>query len=122
MRRVITAQRSSPSRECFSSPAFSFGLSAFGGDVAAAGKRSAAGVVGLLLTAMHMTLLGALLALSSRPLYSHAQGLTALRALDDQHLGGAIMLLIGGVSYLVGGLWLIVRLLHYPLFRPAERL
>jgi putative membrane protein len=97
-------------------------LSAFGGDVAAAGKRSAAGVVGLLLTAMHMTLLGALLALSSRPLYSHAQGLTALRALDDQHLGGAIMLLIGGVSYLVGGLWLIVRLLHYPLFRPAERL
>ena len=96
-------------------------LSAVGGDELDTKKRSAAGVVGLLLTATHMTLLGALLALSPRPLYSHAQGLPGLTAIDDQHLGGAIMLLIGGVSYLVGGLWLIVRLLHYPPLRAAER-
>jgi putative membrane protein len=96
-------------------------LSAFGGDASSRRYRSAAGVVALLLTAMHMTLLGALLALSPRPLYAHVAGFAALTATDDQHLGGAIMLLIGGVSYLFGGLWLTVRLLRDPLLRPAER-
>jgi putative membrane protein len=96
-------------------------LSAFGGDASSRKNRSAAGVVALLLTAMHMTLLGALLALSPRPLYSHREGLGVLTATDDQHLGGAIMLLVGGVSYLVGGLWLTVRLLRDPLLTPAER-
>ena len=92
-------------------------LSAFGGDDPFAGKRSAAGVVGLLLTAMHMTLLGALLALAPRPLYPHLNeraGFAALTPLDDQHLGGAIMLVVGGASYLAGGLWLTVRLLRQP--------
>ena len=63
---------------------------------------------------MHMTLLGALLALSPRPLYAHAGEFNGLTALDDQHLGGAIMLLVGGISYLFGGLWLTVRLLRDP--------
>jgi hypothetical protein len=35
------------------------------------GERSASGVVALLLTSMHMTLLGGLLALAPRPLYDH---------------------------------------------------
>jgi putative membrane protein len=87
-------------------------LSAFGGDSPRGRSRSAAGVVGLLLTSMHMTLLGALLALSPRPLYTHAEGLAGLAPLEDQHLGGAIMLIAGGVSYLAGGLWLIVGLLR----------
>jgi putative membrane protein len=98
--------------------------SALGGDALSVKPRSAAGVVGLLLTAMHMTLLGALLALAPRPLYDlhgRAAGLLALTPLDDQHLGGAIMLLIGGASYLFGGLWLTVRLLRDPLFAPLER-
>jgi putative membrane protein len=43
-------------------------LSTFGGDAWRRGNRTAAGVVGLLLTSMHMTLLGALLALTPRPL------------------------------------------------------
>ena len=93
-------------------------LSAFGGDDAAAGKRSAAGVVGLLLTAMHMTLLGALLALSPRPLYAHlgeqATVFAGFTPLADQHLGGAIMLIVGALAYLSGGLWLTVRLLRQP--------
>jgi putative membrane protein len=97
-------------------------LSAFGGDALSRKNRSAAGVVALLLTAMHMTLLGALLALSPRPLYAHMEGFSGLTATDDQHLGGAIMLIIGGVSYLLGGLWLTVRLLRDPLLTPAERL
>ena len=87
-------------------------LSAFGGDSSRGRNRSAAGVVGLLLTSMHMTQLGALLALSPRPLYSHAEEYEGLTPLSDQHLGGAIMLLVGGISYLAGGLWLMVGLLR----------
>jgi putative membrane protein len=100
-------------------------LSALCGEGSNARRRNAAGVVGLLLTAMHMTLLGALLALAPRPLYTHAHeqdgGLAGLTPLDDQHLGGAIMLLVGGVSYLSGGLWLTVQLLRDPVTAPAER-
>jgi putative membrane protein len=96
-------------------------LAAIGGDRLEARSRSAAGVVGLLLTAMHMTLLGALLALSPRPLYAHAGEFTGLTALDDQHLGGAIMLLVGGVSYLFGGLWLTLRVLREPLAAAVKR-
>jgi putative membrane protein len=75
-----------------------------------------AGILALFLTSMHMTLLGALLALSPRPLYGHAHaaGIAGLTPLDDQHLGGAVMLLVGGASYLIGGLVLIARLLRQP--------
>lgn len=87
-------------------------LSAFGGVVELRDRRRGAGVLALLLTSMHMTLLGALLALTPRPLYVHGSTAHTLAALDDQHLGGAIMLLIGGISYLAGGLWLTMRLLQ----------
>lgn len=87
-------------------------LAAIGGDARAGGSRTGAGIVALLLTSMHMTLLGALLALAPRPLYVHAGHAPALGPLDDQHLGGAIMLLAGGAAYLAGGLWLAVALLR----------
>ncbi len=87
-------------------------LSAFGGDAAGRETRTAAGIVGLLLTSMHMTLLGALLGLSRRPLYDHLAGFGGMTALEDQHLGGAIMLLAGGAAYLLGGLVLTARLLR----------
>jgi putative membrane protein len=89
-------------------------LSALGGNAQDGGDRAAAGIVGLLLTAMHMTLLGALLGLAPRPLYAHADGIDGLSPLEDQHLGGAIMLLVGGISYLAGGLGLTARLLRTP--------
>jgi putative membrane protein len=95
-------------------------LSAFGGDAWRRGNRTAAGVVGLLLTSMHMTLLGALLALTPRPLYAHMDGFAGLTPLQDQHLGGAIMLLVGGISYLLGGLWLTAGLLRGPVLEPGE--
>jgi putative membrane protein len=85
-------------------------LAAFGGAPPYRARRRAAGIVGLLLTTMHMTLLGALLALAARPLYPHTEGLFGLTPLEDQHLGGAIMLLVGGLSYLLGGLWLTADL------------
>jgi putative membrane protein len=86
-------------------------LSAFGGDRPRTAERSGAGVIGLLLTSMHMTLLGALLALSPRVLFSHGVGPVVVDALNDQQLGGAIMLVVGGVAFLIGGLWLIRDLL-----------
>ena len=85
----------------------------------AAGDRAGAGIAALLLTSMHMTLLGALIALTPRTLYSHAthahDAPITLTPLDDQHLGGAIMLAIGGVSYLAGGLVLAMRLVRKPI-------
>ena len=87
-------------------------LSAFGGSSTHDTNRAAVGVIGLLLTMMHMVLLGALLALSPRALYGHVASHSGLTAIEDQHLGGAIMLLCGGVSYLLGGLWLSGRLLR----------
>jgi putative membrane protein len=75
-----------------------------------------AGVLGLLFTSMHMTLLGALLALANRPLYSHVHdhGGGALNALEDQNIGGLVMLGVGGAAYLIGGLALMARLLNAP--------
>jgi putative membrane protein len=87
-------------------------LSAFGGDDDQRRNRAAAGVLALLLTSMHMTVLGVLLALPQRPLYAHMGGVAGLTPLQDQHLGGAIMLLIGAASYLVGGLWLTCEVLR----------
>jgi len=89
-------------------------LSAFGGAGGSGGDRErlGAGIVGLVLTSMHMTLLGALLALAPRPLYSHHAAMGSLSPLEDQHLGGAIMLVSGGISYLAGGLFLTARLLR----------
>ena len=72
-----------------------------------------AGVPALLLTSMHMTLLGALIGLAGRPLYPMMAMHPApgLDALTDQQLGGAVMLAIGGASYLAGGLWMLGKLL-----------
>jgi putative membrane protein len=86
-------------------------LSVLGGEQRS-GNRGAAGVVALLMTSMHMTLLGALLALGPRPLYSHHGGLSMLTPLEDQHVGGAIMLVAGGASYLLGGLYLTAQLIR----------
>lgn len=86
---------------------------------AAPGKRTHAltGAGALLLTSIHMTLLGALLALSPRPLYGTAEVTcfgTVLDAGQDQQLGGVVMLLVGAVVYLAGGLVLVARLLEDP--------
>lgn len=69
--------------------------------------RQLAGAGGMLLTSMHMTLLGALLILAARPLYpSPICGGPA-----DQQMGGMIMLGIGTPIYLFAGLVLTARAL-----------
>lgn len=96
-------------------------LSVFGGAQATTNnERKAAGVIGLLLTSMHMTLLGALLALAPRALYHHVGTTTELTPLEDQHLGGAIMLVVGGLVYLAGGLSLTVGLVRSAEFKLQE--
>jgi putative membrane protein len=75
------------------------------------GSRTGAGIVGLLMTSMHMTLLGALLALSPRLLYQRHHSLAGMTALEDQQLGGAVMIVAGGIAYTTGGLFLAFRLL-----------
>lgn len=87
-------------------------LSAFGGPLPRPGGRTASGIIGLLLTSMHMTLLGALLALAPRPLFNHHHAYAGLTLLEDQHLGGAVMLVVGGIAYLTGGLALTVDLVR----------
>jgi putative membrane protein len=89
-------------------------LSVLGGDPGAeVTQRRAAGIVALLLTAMHMTLLGALLALAPRPLFESVHAAPGMSELDDQHLGGAVMLILGAASYLVAGVWLSWGLVRY---------
>jgi putative membrane protein len=73
-------------------------------------RRAAIGVIGMLLTSMHMALLGALLNLAPRPLYHHQDD----AALTDQQLGGLLMLVVGGTVYLLAGLWLLAGLLRTP--------
>ena len=80
----------------------------------AALSRPAEGVAALLVTSMHMTLLGALIGLADRPLYAMMAMHPApgLDPVADQQLGGVVMLLVGGASYCLGGLWLLATMLR----------
>lgn len=74
----------------------------------------ATGAFALLLTSMHMTLLGALMALSPRPLYGMDDVTcfgTQLSASLDQQFGAVIMLGVGGAVYLAGGVSLLAGIL-----------
>lgn len=87
-------------------------MAAFGGTPRQQRERAVAGISGLLLASMHMTLLGVLLALAERPLYVHAHAPFAeLTPLQDQQAGGVIMLLVGGAAYLAGALYRVSGLL-----------
>lgn len=91
-------------------------LSAFGG-LAHDRGRAAGGVAAMLLTSMHMTLLGALFLLAPRVLCTpptEIEGVLRLTPLQDQQVGGTLMLAVGGLAYLAGGLVLARRLLASP--------
>lgn len=74
------------------------------------GRHAGTAVIALMLTLAHMTLLGALLSLSPRPLFVH--GGDPLGALADQQRGGAIMLVVSAIVYAAAGLVVGHRLLH----------
>ena len=78
--------------------------------------HAATGAAALLFTSIHMTLLGALLSLSPRPLYGTGEVTcfgVVLDAGQDQQLGGVIMLAVGAMVYLAGGVLLASRLLNH---------
>lgn len=90
-------------------------LACLGGGTADRKERRLAGVLGLLFTSMHMTLLGALLALAPRPLYGSGEVScfgVSLTATMDQHAGGVVMLLVGAIVYLGGGIALLAGALE----------
>jgi putative membrane protein len=98
-------------------------LACIGTSNAGSAGVAVAGAFGLLVTSIHMTLLGALLALSPRPLYG-LETVTCfglrLGAQQDQALGGVIMLAIGASVYLAGGVALLGQALRERLWREAN--
>lgn len=83
----------------FAGAALYFWLSILGGP--GVPGRQASGIIALVLTFAHMTMLGALVALAPRALYAHGDD-----ALIDQQIGGAVMILAGTVAYPLVALWL----------------
>lgn len=92
-----------------------FWLAVWTATLADRGRSAGAAMLGLLLTLAHMTLLGALIALSPRPIFATAHGLDALA---DQQRGGVVMLVISAVVYLGAGVAVGHRLLR-PRLAPA---
>ena len=84
-------------------------LSILGGGAVARSGRAAVGMIALVLTFAHMTMLGALIALAPRVIYAH-HAVT----LADQQLGGAVMVLAGAVAYPLAALWLARSLVAAP--------
>ncbi|WP_075292893.1 cytochrome c oxidase assembly protein [Pararhizobium arenae] len=87
----------------------------------AEGSGRLAGIIGLLFTSIHMTLLGVLLTLAPRPLYGAGDvtclGIT-LSWEADQQLGGIVMLMVGAAAYLLGAVVLLADILKPA---PSER-
>ena len=81
-------------------------LAIIGGDHSSSAMRAGTGIVALVITFAHMTMLGAVLALTPRDLYGHGAA-----ALADQQLGGAVMIASSTVAYLGAALWLSRSLL-----------
>lgn len=99
-------------------------LSCLGGVATGREERRLTGTFGLLFTSMHMTLLGALLALSPRALYGEGEVSclgVMLSAEADQQAGGVVMLLVGAVVYLAGGVALLARTLNDRVPEPSGR-
>jgi putative membrane protein len=80
-------------------------------------------VIYIFTTAVHSTILGALLTLSPNlwyPGYANTTGAWGLTALQDQQIGGLIMWVPAGIVYLVAALWLFSLWLDESKFRMAQ--
>lgn len=89
-------------------------LAIFGGEPRHRLGRAASGVIALVLTFAHMTMLGAVLALSPRALYGHQPA-----SLVDQQYAGTVMIAAATVAYLGGAIWLSRTLLAAAVERRA---
>jgi cytochrome c oxidase assembly factor CtaG len=73
---------------------------------------AAAALLNLLIATIHTGVLGALLTFSGSalyPAYAHASIGWSVAPLVDQQLGGLIMWIPGGLSYLAAGMWIASR-------------
>lgn len=85
--------------------------------------RRGAAVAYLFAAMLATSVLGALLTVSTRlwyPAYAATTAPWGLMPLQDQELGGIIMWIPGGLSYLLAALWLLGRLLRDATARPAR--
>ena len=82
-------------------------------DRSRSGSHAGIAMICLFTTALHTSLLGALLSAAEMPLYQSykptATGLWGLSPLEDQQLGGIVMWVPGGVAYLIAALLLFLR-------------
>lgn len=69
------------------------------------------GALIMLMTFMHMTMLGAVLAVVPNLIYAPGLcvGVLGITGVENQHLGGALMAVGGGLPYLIGGTVLAYR-------------
>ena len=76
-------------------------------------RTAGAAAIALFLTFSHMSMFGLVLTLAPRLLYDPniCRGAFGLDRLDDQHLGGILMAVGGGLPYLLGTGWACWRLL-----------
>jgi putative membrane protein len=84
-----------------------FWLAVLGGDRETRSARSGTGVLALVLTFAHMTMLGVLIAIAPRDLYGHGGD-----AIADQQAGGVLMITISAVVYTFAAVRLSHRLLR----------
>lgn len=84
-----------------------FWLAVWTAALADRGRDVGSALLGLLVTLAHMTLLGALIALSPRPLFGHGTG-----AIVDQERGGVLMIVASAFVYIGVAVGLARRVLH----------
>ena len=88
------------------------------------GLGAGAGIVYVFTTALHTSVLGALMAFSTSlwyPAYAVSTPMWGIDPVDDQQLAGLIMWVPGGIAYLVAALALMRRLLDGGRHEAAER-
>jgi putative membrane protein len=76
-------------------------------------ETAPAAAIALFLTFMHMTMFGLVLTLAPILLYdpNFCRGAFGLDRLQDQHLGGVLMAVGGGLPYLIGTGWAVSNML-----------
>jgi putative membrane protein len=89
---------------CFLASALFFWWAVFG---RAARRPDGSSIASLFTTMMHTSALGALLTFGSSGWYPHYVGAAGLSSIEDQQLGGLVMWVPGGLSYLIAGLAIV---------------
>jgi putative membrane protein len=88
-----------------------------------AGQQYGLGVLYVFTTAVHSSILGALLTFSTKawyPVYSQTTQKWGVSPIEDQQIGGLIMWVPAGAVFVGAGLWLFAKLIEEPQRRTAK--